>query len=109
MSLSHQWKVEDKVDKEQKESIAHLMFHIQKNNYKEMCDQIKIVMLDKFIELAKNHGGFLNWKDFQNIRNGLDDLRTKDKEAETKAIVAVIDNLIARGDDYISKPDEDVL
>lgn len=89
------------MDKEQKESIAHLMFHIQKNNYKEMCDQIKVSMLDKFIELAKSHGGYLTHTDLENIRNGIEELRTKDKEAETKAIVAVIDNIIARGDNHI--------
>jgi hypothetical protein len=87
---------------EQKDSIEHLMFHIQKNNYKEMCDKIKVAILDKFIELAKTRG-YLSIEELKLIRMGIDDARSKDKEAETQAIVSVIDNLIARGDDNLPK------
>ena len=94
------------MEKEQKESIANLMFHMVQTNYKEMCDKIKVAILDKFIELAENSGGYLTHTDLKNIRNGIEDLRTKDKEVETKAIVMVIDHLIARGDNRISKSNE---
>lgn len=90
------------MDKKQKDSIEHLMYHMQKNNYKEMCDKIKVVILDKFIEIAKPQGG-LTTSELQLIRDGIDKLRKKDKEVETQAIVAVIDNLISRGDDEINK------
>lgn len=90
---------------EQRNSIEHLMYHIQQNNYKEMCDKIKIAILDKFILLADAHGGFLTAKDLRKIRSGIEELRQKDKEAETQAIVSVIDNLISRGDSNISKGD----
>lgn len=94
--------------KEQKDSINHLMYHMQMNNYKEMCDKIKVAILDKLIEisLSKSKGNeYITFYELEAIKRGVDDLRAKDREAETQAIVSVIDNLISRGDSYIDKSD----
>jgi hypothetical protein len=90
------------MQKEQKDSIEHLMYHIQNNHYKEMCDQIKIKILDKFIEISRPKG-YVTTAELTLIREGIDKLRSKDKEAETQAIVSVIDNLISRGDEQDGK------
>ena len=58
------------------------------------------------IELAKNNNGYLSIHDLQTIREGIEELRTKDKEVEMKAIVLAIDNLISRGDNNLTKSKE---
>lgn len=92
--------------KEQKDTIENLMFHMVKNNYKEMCDKIKVLILEKLIEVAltKPKGKeYITIYELEAIKMGIDDLRLKDREAETNAIATVIDNLISRGDNYIDK------
>lgn len=92
------------MDKEQKESIENLMYHMLTENYKELCDKIKVAILDKLMELSltKPKGQeCLTFFELEAIKRGIDELRVKEKEAQTRAIVEVIDNLIARGDNRI--------
>lgn len=96
--------------KEQKDNIENLMYHMIKNNYKEICDKIKVLILEKLIEISlKKPKGkeYITFYELEAIKRGIDDLRVKDREAETNAIVTVIDNLISRGDNYINTPIED--
>lgn len=96
--------------KEQKDNIENLMYHMVKNNYKEICDKIKVLILEKLIEfsLKKPKGKeYITFYELEAIKRGIDDLRVKDREAETNAIATVIDNLISRGDNYISSPIKD--
>jgi hypothetical protein len=95
----------ERVKKEQKDNIESLMYHMVKNNYKEICDKIKVAILEKLIEisLTKPKGKeCITFYELEAIKSGIDELRTKDREAETKAIVSVIDNLISRGDNNIN-------
>jgi hypothetical protein len=98
------------VKKEQKDNIENLMYHMVKNNYKEICDKIKVLILEKLIELSlkKPEGKeYITFYELEAIKRGIDDLRIKDREAETNAIATVIDNLISRGDNYINTPIKD--
>lgn len=96
--------------KEQKDNIENLMYHMVKNNYKDICDKIKVLILEKLIELSlKKPKGkeYITFYELEAIKRGIDDLRVKDREAETNAIATVIDNLISRGDNYINIPIKD--
>lgn len=89
-----------RLEQEQKDSIEHLMYYMENNHYKEMCDKIKVAILDSFIGLClKKEKGvqYLTVFELSLIKKGIEDLRAKEKEAETQAIVDVIDNLISRG------------
>lgn len=81
-----------------------------KNNYKDICDKIKVLILEKLIELSlKKPKGkeYITFYELEAIKRGIDNLRVKDREAETNAIATVIDNLISRGDNYINIPIKD--
>jgi hypothetical protein len=87
-----------KMEETQKESIEGLMYHMLQSNYKELCDRLKVELLDiliKHCHLNKMDGWTV--KDLESLREGINKLRVKDKELETTAIVEVIDNLIKRG------------
>lgn len=93
------------MDSKQKESIDHLMYHMMKNNYKELCDKLKVQILEKLMEIAKHRGG-ITFTELQLIKTGIDGLRKKEREVETQAIVSVIDNLISRGDEGLTSNNE---
>jgi len=100
------------MDKEQKQSIEKLMYHQLTENYKEVCDRIKVAILDKLIEISltkpKGHE-YITFFELEAIKRGIDELRTKEQEAQTKAIVSVIDNLISRGDKAINKSKKKII
>jgi len=92
------------MNKEQKESIEDLMYHMLKENYKELCDKLKSAILEKLIDisLTKPKGKeVITFLELEYIKRGIDELRTKEREIQTKAIVEVIDHLLSRGDNKI--------
>jgi hypothetical protein len=96
----------NKMDKEQKESIEGLMYHMLNENYKELCDKIKVAILDKLIDvsLTKPKGKeCITFFELEAIKRGIDELRTKEKEIQTKAIVEVIDHLLSRGNNKVGE------
>jgi hypothetical protein len=94
------------MDKEQKKSIEDLMYHNIKHNYKDLCDTIKVKILDKLIEIAakKPEGReCITLIELEYIKRGIEELRKKEKDVEIHAIVSVIENLISRGDNELDK------
>ena len=71
-------------------------------NTKTLSDKIKVMILDKLIEVAEAHGGAIQQKDLELIRVGVEEARKKDKEKQMKAIGDVLEHMMKAFDS--SKP-----
>lgn len=83
-----------------KKEMNDLMQYMLHKNYKELCDQIKIQILEKLIELSlkKPQGSeCITFFELEAIKQGVDELRSKEKAKELKSLASVIDNLVSRG------------
>ena len=89
------------------------MAHMLNSHYKELCDKIKVEILNSLIKLTEKRKAtdgkqlpILTKYDLILIRDGIEELRTKEREIETNAIAQVITHLIERGNKEISEQND---
>lgn len=81
--------------------MTDLLMHMLEENYKDLCDKLKVSILDSLIELSDKARpetpGLLTKWDLILIKDGINELRSKEKEAELEAVASVIQHLVERG------------
>jgi len=88
-----------KTSEKEFEKHIKLMEHIYKEKYKNLCDLIKVKVLDRLIELInEKKGKAISKQQLIFIRKGIDNLRKKETQEEKKIILKIIRNIINRGE-----------
>lgn len=81
-----------------------LLNHMLNERMKDLCDKIKVQVLDSLIKLSEEKNNdlpVLTKYDLLLIRDGINELRNKEKEKELKVLASVIDDLVSRGNDEL--------
>ena len=75
-----------------------LLSYMLHKRTKNLSDKMKVIILDKLIELSEARNGMLFKEELQVIRAGVEAERNKEKEKDLKSITSVVENLIGRFD-----------
>ena len=89
---------------EEMKDIDELMKIAIKEQYKELCDKIKIEMLnilEGLIVMKPKEKRYITFNELEYIRQKLDEVRSKEHEKEMRAIGGVISMILNRTDDEL--------